>query len=77
MCTQTKYALITGGSRGIGKAICIQLAKDSQYHILINYNRDKNAALQTLEEVEKVGSSGQIIQFDVSDNESVQKSEHF
>lgn len=74
MSTQTKYALITGGSRGIGKAICIQLAKDSQYHILINYNRDKNAALQTLEEVEKVGSSGQIIQFDVSDNESVQKS---
>ena len=33
-----KFALVTGGSRGIGKAICIQLAKDTKYNILINYN---------------------------------------
>lgn len=67
-----KYALITGGSRGIGKAICIQLAKDSEYHILINYNTNKAAALQTLTEVESVGGSGEIIQFDVSNLENVQ-----
>ncbi|TXE08333.1 3-oxoacyl-ACP reductase FabG [Gelidibacter salicanalis] len=72
MSTQNKYALITGGSRGIGKAICIQLAKDSEYEILINYKANKEAALQTLKEVEAVGGSGQIIQFDVSNFESVQ-----
>ena len=43
-----KYALITGGSRGIGRAVCIQLAKDSDYHIIINYNSNKDAALETL-----------------------------
>lgn len=72
MSKQHKYALITGGSRGIGKAICIQLAKDSEYHILINYKNNKDAALQTLNEVQAVGGSGQIIQFDVSNRENVQ-----
>jgi len=67
-----KYALITGGSRGIGKAICIELAKDSDYAILINYNSNKDAALQTLKDVEAVGGSGEIIQFDVSNFENVQ-----
>ena len=32
-----KFALVTGGSRGIGRAICVKLAEDSEYHILINY----------------------------------------
>lgn len=72
MPNQNKYALVTGGSRGIGKAICIQLAQDSEYRILINYNQNKEAALQTLMEVESVGGSGQIIQFDVSNHENVQ-----
>lgn len=72
MSKQMKYALITGGSRGIGKAICIQLAKDSEYHILINYNQNKEAALQTLKQVEAVGGSGQTLQFDVSNFENVQ-----
>lgn len=72
MSKQHKYALITGGSRGIGKAICIQLAKDSEYQILVNYKNNKEAALQTLNEVEAVGGSGQIIQSDVSKIENVQ-----
>lgn len=72
MSKQHKYALITGGSRGIGKAICIQLAKDSEYQILVNYNNNKDAALQTLNEVEAVGGSGQIIQFDVSNMQNVE-----
>lgn len=66
-----KCALVTGGSRGIGKAICIQLAKDSDYHILINYNSNKDAALETLKSVEAEGNTGEIIQFNVSDSESV------
>ena len=66
-----KCALITGGSRGIGKAICVQLAKDSDYHILINYNSNKTAALETLKDVEAEGNSGEIIQFNVSYSNSV------
>ncbi|MDO6761146.1 3-oxoacyl-ACP reductase FabG [Tamlana sp. 2_MG-2023] len=62
----TKYALVTGGSRGIGKAICIQLAKDSDYHIIINYNSNKEAALETLKSVEEAGGKGEILGFNVS-----------
>lgn len=66
-----KCALITGGSRGIGRAICIQLAKDTDYHILINYNSNEQAALETLKEVEALGNSGEILKFNVSDAEQV------
>lgn len=71
--TKQKYALVTGGSRGIGRAVCIQLAKDLDYSLLINYSSNKEAALQTLTEVEELGGKGEIIRFDVSDNESVNK----
>lgn len=66
-----KYALITGGSRGIGRAICIQLAKDLDYGLLINYNGNKEAAQQTLNEVEALGGKGEIMQFDVTNAEAV------
>lgn len=66
-----KCALITGGSRGIGKAICIQLAKDTDYHILINYNSNETAAKNTLAEVEAAGGTGEIIQFNVIDADQV------
>lgn len=68
-----KYALVTGGSRGIGRAICIQLAKDLEYALLINYNGNKVAALQTLKEVEALGGKGEIIQFNVTDAAAVNK----
>jgi 3-oxoacyl-[acyl-carrier protein] reductase len=68
-----KCALVTGGSRGIGSAICQKLAVDTDYHILINYHSNKVAAEQTLEEVKKLGATGEIIQFDVSDFEEVKK----
>jgi 3-oxoacyl-[acyl-carrier protein] reductase len=66
-----KCALITGGSRGIGSAICQKLAEDSQYHILINYQSNKAAAEQTLEAVKNAGGTGEIISFDVSNFEAV------
>lgn len=66
-----KYALVTGGSRGIGRAICIQLAKDLQYSILINFNSNEAAAKETLKEVVAVGGSGEIIQFDVVNTDVV------
>jgi len=66
-----KCVLVTGGSRGIGKAICSQLAKDSEYHILINYNSNEAEAKNTLKEVEAAGNTGEIMQFNVSDAEDV------
>lgn len=66
-----KNALITGGSRGIGKAICIQLARDTNYHILINYNSNKEEALNTLQEVKSVGGTGEILQFNVVNADEV------
>lgn len=66
-----KCALVTGGSRGIGKAICKQLAEDSEYHILINYNTNKTAAEATKKEVEALGNSAEIIQFNVTNSDQV------
>ena len=66
-----KCALVTGGSRGIGSAICKKLAVDSDYHILINYQSNQAAAMQTLDEVKRLGATGEIIAFDVSNFEEV------
>lgn len=66
-----KYALVTGGSRGIGRAICEQLAKDLDYTLLINYNSNKEAAQETLALVEAAGGNGELMQFNVVDSASV------
>lgn len=66
-----KCALVTGGSRGIGSAICKKLAVDSDYFILINYQSNQAAAEQTLEEVKNLGGKGTTIKFNVSDAEEV------
>ncbi|MCJ7465988.1 MAG: 3-oxoacyl-ACP reductase FabG [Maribacter sp.] len=68
-----KYALVTGGSRGIGRAICIQLAKDHDYHLLINFNRNQEAAEETLSKVKEAGGNGELLQFDVVESEMVKK----
>lgn len=51
---QNKCALVTGSSRGVGKAAAIRLAENG-YNIVINYARSKKAALETAEEIEKLG----------------------
>lgn len=66
-----KFALVTGGSRGIGKAICIQLAKDSDYRILINYYSNETAAKETLKSIEEAGGQGELLPFNVTDAENV------
>ncbi len=66
-----KCALVTGGSRGIGSAICKKLAVDTDYHILINYQSNNEAAEQTRSEVMALGATAEIIQFDVADFEEV------
>jgi 3-oxoacyl-[acyl-carrier protein] reductase len=62
-----KCALITGASRGIGKAIAIQLAKDHSYHILINYSANTVAANETKDQIIMEGGSSEVIQFNVQD----------
>lgn len=63
-----KNALVTGGSRGIGRAICLELAKRG-YHVLINYVSNEDAAAESLKLVEEIGS-GELMKFDVSDREA-------
>jgi len=67
-----KCALVTGGSRGIGNAICEKLSQDSNYHILINYYSNKEEAEKTLEKVIANGATGEILKFDVANFEEVQ-----
>lgn len=66
-----KCALVTGGSRGIGSAICQKLAADSDYHILINYQSNIEAAEETLQKVTESGNTGEIIKFNVADANEV------
>ena len=61
-----KYALVTGGSRGIGRAVCVRLAQ-SGYRVIINYVSNAEEARKTLELVREAGQDGEILQFDVSD----------
>ena len=65
-----KCALVTGGSRGIGRAICLRLAEEG-YYILVNYRSNKEEAENTLAEVRKRGSDGELLPFDVADKEQV------
>ena len=66
-----KVALVTGGSRGIGRACSIRLA-EMGYYILINYQSNETEALNTLAMVREKGSDGEIIKFDVSKSEDVE-----
>ncbi len=65
-----KFALVTGGSRGIGKAICLKLA-DMGYHILINYQSNDEEAKKTAALIEEKGVSAQLLKYDVSKEEEV------
>lgn len=63
------YALVTGASRGLGKAIAVQLSKDLGMHIIINYSSNKAAAEDTLSQIKEAGGSGEIMQFNVQENQ--------
>ncbi|GIN39520.1 enoyl-[acyl-carrier-protein] reductase [NADPH] FabL [Heyndrickxia oleronia] len=67
-----KVALVTGSSRGVGKAIAIALAKEG-YDIVINYARSKSAALETVEEVEKLGRKALLVKANVGDVAKIKK----
>ncbi len=63
-----KIALVTGGSRGIGRAISLELARDG-YFIIVNYRANKKAASETLKMIRDAGSDGETVNFDVSNFE--------
>lgn len=66
MTDKRRYALVTGGSRGIGRAICIELALNG-YYILVNFRSGIEEATQTLELIQSNGGNGELMPFDVSD----------
>ncbi len=63
-----KAAIVTGASKGIGRAISIEMAK-AGYYIVINYKSDDNAALETLNMIKGGGASAETLKFDVSNFE--------
>jgi len=72
MTIRGKYALITGGSRGIGRGIALKLA-ESGLNVAINYYRNEAAAKDTLAKVRALGSNGFIVQADVCHPEEISR----
>ncbi len=68
MALEGKIAVVTGASRGIGRAVALRLAQDGAT-VIINYNGSEEKAKQTLSEMEEQGGKGAIYQCDVSDFE--------
>ena len=66
-----KYALITGASRGLGKAIAIRLAKDG-FAVIINYQSNREAAEDTLKQIEANGDTGELLPFNVADPQAIE-----
>ena len=67
---EVKYALVTGASRGIGRAIALKLASQG-YAIIINYASNVEAAQKTLDDIVANGGQAELLPFDVSDSQSV------
>ena len=63
--TERKVALITGASRGIGKSIAIELAKNN-INVIINYYRDEKEAIEVAESIKKLGVDSIYVKADVS-----------
>ncbi|MGK7389887.1 MAG: 3-oxoacyl-[acyl-carrier-protein] reductase [Candidatus Cyclobacteriaceae bacterium M2_1C_046] len=68
-----RYALVTGGSRGIGRAICLKLAEKG-FNILINYVSNEEAAQEALSLVEKKGVTAELWKCDITNREQVRTS---
>lgn len=64
---EKKCALVTGASRGIGRAISLELA-GAGYFIIMNYRANEAAALETLEAIRAAGGDGEMFRFDVRDS---------
>jgi len=67
-----KTAIVTGGSRGIGRAICIKLASMG-YYVLVNYKNNVQEAETTLSQIRENGGNGELLKFDVSDRNQIKQ----
>ncbi len=67
-----KLALVTGGSRGIGRACALKLAQ-AGYDVVINYAGNEEAANKTVEDIKALGVDAQAYKFDIADNEATAK----
>jgi 3-oxoacyl-[acyl-carrier protein] reductase len=67
-----KSALVTGGGRGIGRGIVLELAREGA-DVAINYRRDRDAADQTAEDVRALGRRATVVQADVGDKDAVDR----
>lgn len=67
-----KYALVTGASRGIGRAVSVKLAQMG-YYILLNFQRNEEEAHKTLTLVREAGSEGELLKFDVADKAEIER----
>lgn len=67
-----KYALVTGGSRGIGRSVCLHLA-GMGYPVLINYRSNKEAAEHTRSLIEEAGGAAELLPFDVANGEETDR----
>jgi 3-oxoacyl-[acyl-carrier protein] reductase len=72
MSLQGKIALVSGGSRGIGRAVCLRLAGKGCI-VGVNYVSNVSAAEKTVQDIEDQGGKGFPVQFDVVDSDAVQK----
>jgi len=70
MSCNNKYALITGASRGIGRAVAIRLAQ-SGYNVIINYVSNKDKAEETQKIIKSMGVEADVLQFDVANKNEV------
>lgn len=65
-----KYIMVTGGSRGIGRAVCLRLSQMGM-PVIINYRSNEEAAKETQRLVEAQGVKAELLPFDVSDSQQV------
>lgn len=66
-----RVALVTGASRGIGRSIAIDLAKQGAF-VIVNYSSSPEAAQETLNAIREVGGDGEILKFSVQDSQAVE-----
>ena len=70
MRLKDKVALITGSSRGIGKATALLFAKEGA-KVVVNYSKSESAAQEVVEEIKKIGSDAIAIKCDVGNEEDI------